>query len=404
MNATKTNAMKLFMLASVLFGLMSMGAVSAQTTAMTTTNTIIVNNKLSLSADDVANVLVSVPAGTNTVFNYTPTTGGAGVSLTIASSNSLPLAANVLITDQYNNATLTASPPTNGTMVLTPLTLLDVSSDLAATDVTYYLTVGYTCGTTVAPYTYNSVTGWTLLTGATYNTANPCSITFPIPADPVVGVFTETTPTPTSPTVPPSTSAGSPATASAPTTFLPTVTPFITGNQTGYLIANLSQSGSESVSINGTSFSVVENFITPTSAGVTVDGQPFTLSQGAPVRFNSTNSTFFYVELTGISYLPVLQTVTLELYGQPVTAAAQNATAANTTATTPTPSSALPVPTTTVAPVNATSAANATAVQPSAPSSSALPAIAAMGLTIAAAIAIGISYSRRTSRTRGRKR
>src|SRR5208337_2530490 len=198
------------------------------------------NSVLSLNSNDVANVLVSVPAGSNMVYSYTPTSGGSGASLTIDSSNSLPLAANVLITDQYNDASYDTLP-TNGTMIFAKLALLDVSSDLTAGDVTYYLTVGYTCGTIVAPYSYNSATSsWTPLTITNSITTNPCSITFPIPADPVIGVFTETHPASSGPRTPATT--GGPAVGAPGGSTLPTLSPYSSGNQTGYTITDFSQS------------------------------------------------------------------------------------------------------------------------------------------------------------------
>ena len=150
------------------------------------------------------------------------------------------------------------------------------------------------------------------------------------------------------------------------------------------------------MNVGGTAFSVVENFITPTTAGVTVNGQSLTLSQGAPVQVLNSSGSAYYVRLDGISYLPISQTVTLTLYAQPVvTAKVQNATTNNTVTTT-----VLPTTVTTVAPVTTAVPANTTAAKP-APASSTLPAIAAMGLTIATAIAVGIAYQRRS--TAGRK-
>ncbi len=183
---------------------------------------------------------------------------------------------------------------------------------------------------------------------------------------------------------------------------LPTYASYSNGDRMGYEIANFSQDNSETLTVGGTAFTVVENFITPTSAGVTVNGQSLTLSPGAPVQVLNTTGIAYYVELSSVSYLPVLQTVALYLYGQPnnVTAAPQNATPSG--GAQPVPSSAFPGPVA-PAPVTTAAPANTTAAQPSS-ASSALPAIAAMGLTIATAIAVGIAYQRRSTGRAAKKR
>jgi hypothetical protein len=275
-------------------------------------------------------------------------------------------------------------------MAFSKLVLLDISSDLTANDVTYYLTVGYTCGTIVAPYSYNSAaSSWTPLTVTSSVTTSPCSITFPILADPVIGVFTETPPSP------PSNNGGGGVIGGGGGPLLPTINAYASGNQTGYTIANFSQANSETVLIGSESITVVENFITPTTAGITVNGQSLTLPLDTPVQFLNTTGSAYYAELTGISYLPALQTITLSVYGQPN--AQRNATS------TKIPSTVLPAPTTTVAPATTTVApttVNATQTTPAAPANTLLP-LMGTGVAIAIAVAAGVAYSRLSS---GRKR
>jgi hypothetical protein len=59
--------------------------------------------------------------------------------------------------------------------------------------------------------------------------------------------------------------------------------------------------------LNGVSYQVVENFISPEYAGVTVNGASYTLYPSIPMTINS--STGAYVELTQVNYLPVQHSV-----------------------------------------------------------------------------------------------
>lgn len=205
------------------------------------------------------------------------------------------------------------------------------------------------------------------------------------------------------PATAPTTTGGfstAPPTGAGPGAFLPTVNSYASGNQTGYTITNFTQANSETISIGSESITVVENFITPTSAGVTVNGQSLNLSMDTPVRFLNTSGSAYYAELTGISYLPSLQTVTLSVYGQP-------------NAQPSVPSSVIPTPTTSIAPINTTvsqlpaptqvnaTAPVATAPANGSPSASTLLPLMGTGVAIAIAVAAGVAYSRISA---GRKR
>jgi hypothetical protein len=90
--------------------------------------------------------------------------------------------------------------------------------------------------------------------------------------------------------------------------------PALTAVYDGYKISNVAQLNSFNVTINGTLINVLDNFITPTSTGVTLQYiKPATLSLDQPVTFNVSGVTY-YAELLNISYLPIEQTVTLAIY------------------------------------------------------------------------------------------
>jgi hypothetical protein len=143
-------------------------------------------------------------------------------------------------------------------------------------------------------------------------------------------------------------------------TFLPTVTVYTNGNETGYMITNFSQLNSETLSFNGgaKTLHVTVNFITPSSAGITISNSTtsatYTLTLNNPTLIIDPANYSWYADLTGISYLPIAQTITLLIYEQPnlphptttpVSTPPSPKTTASTTVSTTAPTTA---PTTTV--------------------------------------------------------
>ena len=71
------------------------------------------------------------------------------------------------------------------------------------------------------------------------------------------------------------------------------------------------------VTLDGKFIEIVTNFIGPTSAGVTVNNVSYTLTEGAaPLPFNISGSDYT-LELTAITYLPVLHTIEVSVCGPP---------------------------------------------------------------------------------------
>ncbi len=108
--------------------------------------------------------------------------------------------------------------------------------------------------------------------------------------------------------------------------FLPSVIQFKTGNETGYEIYNFTQDNQEKVAINGIIFTLVENFITPSSAGISVNGQTYTLSNGQTAQIAGHSG--YYLNLLNISYLPIINLIKIRIYE------IANSSARNTTANT----------------------------------------------------------------------
>jgi hypothetical protein len=81
----------------------------------------------------------------------------------------------------------------------------------------------------------------------------------------------------------------------------------------GYDITNLTQLDKFDIFL-ANSLNVVENFITPTTAGVTVNGASYTLQRNQPVQVASNSTAVVYMTLQNVSYIPIEQTVSLRFY------------------------------------------------------------------------------------------
>ena len=334
-----------------------------------------------------ANVAVTIPSNTPVSVNYT----SAGAVLSIKSTGSNTITAKVFIANLTANTSTTPSVASTAFTKLLVLNLSVNSTGAPSNSITYALTVAYPCGSNAAPYKLNITTGaWIALNYSKNTTGAPasCTMSFTIPPDPVIGVFTSTPVTTT--TVPPASTAANPS-GPAPTAAVPTVVPYTTSNQTGYELYNMTTDNSESMLINGTSFTLTQNFITPSSSGVTVNGNSYTLAPGGTAQIAGQSNV--YVHLVSISYLPVLHTVNYTFY-QAITPAPVTTTSVTTT---------VPTTVTTVAPTVAPTTTAAPTPPPSAapPSSTDYLVIGAI-IVIVAVLATLLYYSRRGGRAQRR--
>ena len=101
---------------------------------------------------------------------------------------------------------------------------------------------------------------------------------------------------------------------------LPTVLPYNTSSIQGWQILNITQDNSENVKINGRLFGITLNSISPKSADVTVNGESYSLDMGTPVSIGNGYS----LNLSYVSYLPIIDTVTLQIYYNSSQASASN--------------------------------------------------------------------------------
>ncbi len=107
-------------------------------------------------------------------------------------------------------------------------------------------------------------------------------------------------------------------------TFKPTVSIL---NNTCYAISNLTTPDFATVTFTTGSFNIRANFISPTSAGVTINnGSSYDLFVNTPVSISKTSSYNYSLLLENISYIPAVHTLVLHLCSNPTNPALENVT------------------------------------------------------------------------------
>ncbi len=134
--------------------------------------------------------------------------------------------------------------------------------------------------------------------------------------------------------------------------FVPTIVAYANGNQTGYRITNITQHNSETLRFNSSAktitINLTVNFVGQSFAGITANNRSYNLTVGNTVELATSENYTYYARLTNVSYLPILHTITLLVYGQSNSPAAAITTTKPTTTATTTVQAAT-APTTTVA-------------------------------------------------------
>ena len=80
-------------------------------------------------------------------------------------------------------------------------------------------------------------------------------------------------------------------------------------------ISNFTHYETQKVDVVNTSFSVLENYITPTTAGVSVNGTIYELTLRTPQYLGTYHGRNYSIELLNLSYLPIIDTITVSLCG-----------------------------------------------------------------------------------------
>lgn len=183
-------------------------------------------------------------------------------------------------------------------------------------------TISFTAGS-VGNYTFETVSVDNSPTTPYYFNSTKLTITVSNPATGGSGAFTGGAPS----------SGGNPVVTSQPSI---SISKYDNGSQKGYEIYNLSQQDSETLTFDNNAKIVkfTVDFLTPTSAEVTVNNQELTLTIGEPVAFVDPDNYTYYIELADIDYVPVGETITLIVYGRPNAAVlAVNTSSQNTNST-----------------------------------------------------------------------
>lgn len=97
--------------------------------------------------------------------------------------------------------------------------------------------------------------------------------------------------------------------------FLPTVLTSTSGGLVCSTIYNFTQHNNETIHVLNTTFKLTENYITPTTAGITIGNNTYELSPGGVLSLGTLNGINYTIELTSLSYLPIIDTVSVAICG-----------------------------------------------------------------------------------------
>jgi hypothetical protein len=87
--------------------------------------------------------------------------------------------------------------------------------------------------------------------------------------------------------------------------------PVIVQTNNGFVVSEIAQKNVFNVTACGENMNAIDNFITPTYSGLSVNNQEYTIEENASSMISGTNC---YITLLNTSYLPIEQTITLEIY------------------------------------------------------------------------------------------
>ena len=93
----------------------------------------------------------------------------------------------------------------------------------------------------------------------------------------------------------------------------------ITRSGTCYVIHNMTQYSNVTLNLNGSSYTIMENFISPLQAGISINNVSYTLKGGIPITFAKSSLYNYTAELTSVSYRPYLHVISLAICASPKT-------------------------------------------------------------------------------------
>lgn len=90
------------------------------------------------------------------------------------------------------------------------------------------------------------------------------------------------------------------------------IIPYSNATQTGYRMLNISTDSVTTLIINNHTFKYTQNFITPSTTGITINNVSYSLNASQTVTISSEPG--LYATLVKVNYIPRLHTVDLNLY------------------------------------------------------------------------------------------
>ena len=104
-------------------------------------------------------------------------------------------------------------------------------------------------------------------------------------------------------------------TTTQPTTTVPTgPKPEISSVSGGYIIGNFVETGYAGLNIHGTQLGIIENYITPVAAGISINATPIYLPYGTAIYVGTFSGLRYYARLYNISYSPGGSSIRLNIF------------------------------------------------------------------------------------------
>ncbi len=93
--------------------------------------------------------------------------------------------------------------------------------------------------------------------------------------------------------------------------------PIVNTTARGFEIINLSQLNRAVIELNEKVFNITENYITPDYAGITINNANYVIYPNQTIQFDSTAIDNYYLKMTNLTFIPIRDTVSFELYYGP---------------------------------------------------------------------------------------
>jgi hypothetical protein len=304
--------------------------IPSTSTSSTTTST---TSKTTTLKSTTSTTSTSTPTSSTTTINPI-TTSNSSVSLngTISSNSSINIdleSTNTTIGITSNStvqAKFSISNVTNSTQQLPNndvLLALNINVTTKANAIiTTNVTTNYPCNISSSSIgVYEFVNNSWIPIGYTIDPVT-CIITYNTSIDPIIAIFVKSPNNQTTTTVPHGGGGGNGGNGGGGGSSRP----ITTKTQNGYIVSNIAQLNTFNLTFRNESIDLIENYITPTSAGLTINSHSYLLDVGQNITLTSNSGYAIYAKLLNVSYLPIQHTITLYVYSNYTTGNQVNVT------------------------------------------------------------------------------